>query len=117
MAKKQVWGAQLLWTLGVALVLAAGLLLQGDDRWILLGVGVLLLVMEVQIWRPLEAKRGLVEVIAGGVLTITAMARLVESVGQSFTAHHVYRILALVGSLFILIEGVKRGQTGPEVEQ
>lgn len=115
MAKKHVWGAQPLWVLGIGLVLSAGLLVRGDDRWLILAVGVLLLAMDVGLWRPTEGKRGLIEVVLSGALALTAIARLAESIDRTFTVNHVYLILALVGAVFLLVEGFKRG--GPEAER
>ncbi|MEO6667253.1 MAG: hypothetical protein ABIO65_10835 [Nitrospiria bacterium] len=115
MAKKYVWGAQPLWVLGIGLVLSAGLLVRGDDRWLILAVGVLLLAMDVGLWRPTEGKRGLIEVVLSGALALTAIARLAESIDRTFTVNHVYLILALVGAVFLLVEGFKRG--GPEAER
>lgn len=86
MAKRHVWGVQPLWVLGVGLVLTAGLLLRGDDRWIAL-------------------------------VTVTAIARLAESIDQRFTHNHIYLVLALVGSVFLLVEGFKRGQPGSEPDR
>src|SRR3990167_9092738 len=74
MAKKHVWGVQPLWVLGVGLVLTAGLLLRGDDRWIALVAGGLILAIDVGLWRPADAKRGLVEVILSGAVAVTAIA-------------------------------------------
>ncbi len=118
MAKKHVWGVQPLWVLGVGLVLTAGLLLRGDDRWIALVAGGLILAIDVGLWRPADAKRGLIEVILSGAVAVTAIARLAESIDRStFTHTHVYLVLALVGSLFLLVEGFKRGQPGSETDR
>jgi hypothetical protein len=117
MAKKYIWGVQPLWVLGVGLVLTAGLLLRGDDRWIALATGGLILAIDVGLWRPAEAKRGLVEVILSGAVAVTAIARLAESIDQRFTHNHIYLVLALVGSVFLLVEGFKRGQTSAETDR
>jgi hypothetical protein len=117
MAKKQVWGAQPLWVVGVSLVLTAGLLLRGDDRWIVLGIGALILAIETGVWHLVDAKRGLVEVILSGAVALTAIARLAESVDRTFTVNHVYLVLALVGSLLLLVEGFKRGQPGSDTDR
>ncbi len=117
MAKKHVWGVQPLWVLGVGLVLTAGLLLQGDDRWIALVAGGLILAIDVGLWHPADAKRGLIEVILSGAVAVTAIARLAESIDQRFTHHHIYLVLARVGSVFLLVEGFKRGQAGSEIDR
>lgn len=117
MAKKQVWGAQPLWVVGVSLVLTAGLLLRGDDRWIVLGIGAVILAIETGVWHLADAKRGLVEVILSGAVALTAIARLAESVDHTFTVNHVYLVLALVGSLLLLVEGFKRGQPGSDPDR
>jgi uncharacterized membrane protein len=112
MAKKQVWGTAPLWTLGIGLVLASGLLMQGGDRWIVLAVGAIILAIDGGILRVAEGKRSLFEVILSGAVAVIAIARLVESVGKSFDANHVYLILALMGSVFLLVEGFRREQAG-----
>jgi uncharacterized membrane protein len=112
MAKKQMWGAPPLWTLGIGLVLAAGLLMQGGDRWIVLVAGAIILAIDGGILRVAEAKRGLFEVILSGAVAVIAIARLVEAVGKSFDANHVYLILALMGSIFLLVEGFRLEQAG-----
>lgn len=117
MAKKHIWGAQPMWVLGLGLVLSAGLLLHSDDRWMVLAVGAIFLIIDVGLWRPIESKRGLIEVVLGGALALTAVARLAESIDRTFTVNHVYLILALVGSLFLLVEGFKRGQPGAETDR
>jgi hypothetical protein len=117
MAKKQVLGIPPLWVLGVGLVLAAGLLMHGDDRWIMLVMSALILGMEVGVLRLAEAKRSLFEVILSGAVAVTAIGRLAESVGRSFTVNHVYLILALAGSIFLLVEGFKREQSGADSER
>jgi di/tricarboxylate transporter len=97
--------------------LTAGLLLRSDDRWIVLAIGALILAIEVGVWRPPEAKRGLVEVVLSGAVTLTAIARLAETIDRTFTVNHVYLVLALVGSLFLLVEGYKRSQPSSESER
>jgi len=117
MAKRSVWGVQPLWAFGVGLVVAAGLLLHSDDRWIILGIGALLLAIEVGLWRPIEAKRGLLEAVLGGAVAVTAIARLAEAVDHTFQVNHVYLVLALVGALFLLIESFKRGGSSAESDR
>lgn len=109
MTKKHVWGTQPLWVFGVGLMLASGLLLRGDDRWIVLVIGALMLAIEVGLWRPIESKRGLLEGVLSAGVAITAIARLAESVNNTLTVHHIYLVLALVGAVFVLVESVKRG--------
>jgi uncharacterized membrane protein YjjP (DUF1212 family) len=117
MAKKQVWGNPPLWVFGVGLVLAAGLLMHGNDRWIMLVMGALILSADMGVLRLAEAKRSLFEVILSGAVAVTSIARLAESVGKSFTVNHVYLILALAGSILLLVEGFKRDQSGSESER
>ncbi len=117
MAKKQVLGTPPLWVLGIGLVLAAGLLMQGDERWIMLVISALILGMEVGVLRLAETKRNLFEVILSGAVAVTAIGRLAESVGKSFAVNHIYLILALAGSIFLLVEGFKREQSGSESDR
>jgi hypothetical protein len=111
MARRHVWGTQPLWVFGVGLMLASGLLLRGDDRWVVLVIGALMLAIEVGLWRPIEAKRGLLEGVLSAAVAVTAIARLAESVNNTLTVHHIYLVLALVGAVFVLVESVKRGTT------
>jgi hypothetical protein len=108
-ARKHVWGTQPLWVFGVGLMLASGLLLQGDDRWVVLAIAALMLAMEVGLWRPIESKRGLLEGVLSAAVAVTAIARLAESVNNTLTMHHIYLVLALVGAVFVLVESAKRG--------
>src|SRR3990172_3748597 len=106
MAKKHVWGVQPLGVLGVGLVLTAGLLLRGDDRWIALVTGGLILAIDVGLWRPADAKRGLVEVILSGAGAVTAIARLAESIDQRFTHNHIYLVPPPPGPALFLVPGL-----------
>jgi hypothetical protein len=117
MAKKHVWGTQPLWVFGVGLMLASGLLLRGDDRWIVLVIGALMLAIEVGLWRPIESKRGLLEGVLSAAVALTAIARLAESVNNTFTVNHVYLVLALVGAVFVLVESVRRGTPGADTDR
>lgn len=111
MARRHVWGTQPLWVFGVGLMLASGLLLRGDDRWLVLVIGALMLAIEVGLWRPIESKRGLLEGVLSAAVAVAAIARLAESVNNTLTVHHIYLVLALVGAVFVLVESVKRGAT------
>jgi uncharacterized membrane protein len=112
MAKKQVWDTPPLWALGIGLVLTSGFLIQGGDRWIMIIISAIILAIDGGLLRLAEVKRSLFEVILSGTVAVTAIARLAESIGKSFTANHVYLILALVGSIFLVIEGLKQEQSG-----
>jgi hypothetical protein len=117
MTKKQMWGASPMWIIGIAMVFASGLLMRGGDQWIILIMGAVILAVDVGILRPAEGKRNLFEVILSGAVAVAVIARLTESIGKSFAANHVYLILVLVGSILLLLEGVRRELSGLGSEQ
>lgn len=116
MTKKQMWGAPPMWVIGIAMMFASGLLMRGSDHWTLLVLSAVILAIDGGILRLVEGKRNLLEVILSGGVAVTAVVGLVESVGKAFASKHVFLILALAGSIFLLIEGFRRELSGSGTE-
>ncbi|MBI3595647.1 MAG: hypothetical protein HY203_00670 [Nitrospirae bacterium] len=116
MIRRQMWGASPMWVIGIAMMFASGLLMRDGDHWIILVLSAIILAIDGGILRLFEGKRNFFEVILSGAVAVTAVVGLVESVGKSFAAKHVFLILALVGSILLIIEGFRRELSGPGAE-
>jgi hypothetical protein len=112
---KEISSKNLLLYIGIVLVLAGSIVSKGEDMIIVLLGGVFILFLETMEFKTLSHKNSVfIEVILSSSLLLVAIIKLVDSVGKSFTARHLYLMAILLGLVLILLDNLKRWPGKPE---
>lgn len=117
MANRNPSFKNLLMYTGIMLVLTGTIAAKGEDMIIILLGGISILLLEAVEFKQLPYMNAvLVQLTISGALLLVGIIKIIESVGKSFTAHHLYLTMILIGLIFILIEGVRRYPTSTNPE-
>jgi hypothetical protein len=95
----------LLFYIGIALLLAGATAAKGEDMVILLLGGVVILALELMAPQTFSRTRSvLAQLTLSGALLIVSIIKLVESIGKNFAPQHLYLTMTLIGLILIVID-------------